>query len=177
MFAQRLEVERQALLLSPDVWMARIVGDGYDAERRQAVKAVQLGFGRTHPELRTGTLSFEFGFFSQEERDDARARAKAVGAMAHLIFLDPPFVELLRRLEARNSKLPEGHLSCIERTFGAVCYVAGKTGGRRAALVRIFKLRHYLAAPSTLVVPKKAGHLAPRSVLCPPPRRLASPCG
>ena len=42
MFAQRLEVERQALLLSPDVWMARIVGDGYDAERRQAVKAVQL---------------------------------------------------------------------------------------------------------------------------------------
>ena len=35
--------------------------------------------------------------------------------------------------------------------------MAGKTGGRRAALVRIFKLRHYLAAPSVLNVGSAEG--------------------
>lgn len=39
---KRLERECPALLLSPDVWMARIVRDGYDAERRRAVQQLQL---------------------------------------------------------------------------------------------------------------------------------------
>ena len=40
--ARRLERERPALVLSPDVWMSRIVGDGYDFKRREAVTEVQL---------------------------------------------------------------------------------------------------------------------------------------
>jgi predicted kinase len=40
--ARRLEVEERALYLSPDPWMAQVVRDGYDAERREAVKAIQL---------------------------------------------------------------------------------------------------------------------------------------
>ena len=85
--------------------MARIVGDGYDAHRREAVKAVQmelaervLGLGRD--------VILEFGFFSRAERDAARAVARAVGAEALLIFLDPPFAEIWRRVEARNAALP-----------------------------------------------------------------------
>ena len=35
--ARRLERERPALVLSPDVWMSRIVGDGYDFKRRETV--------------------------------------------------------------------------------------------------------------------------------------------
>lgn len=103
--ARRLETERPALLLSPDVWMAQIVKDGYDAERREAVKAIQLDLAERV--LRLGRdVVLEFGFFHRVERDAARARAVAAGATAHLIFLDPPFSELLRRLEARNTALP-----------------------------------------------------------------------
>ena len=104
-FARRLEAERSAVLLEPDVWMARIVGDGYDAERRQAVKAIQLELAERILSLGRDVI-LEFGFFSRAERDEARARASAVGALAHLVFLDPPFAELLRRVSARNSELP-----------------------------------------------------------------------
>lgn len=104
-FARRLEAERPAVLLAPDVWMARIVGDGYDAERRTAVKALQLELAERILSLGHDVI-LEFGFFSRAERDEARGRANAVGAVAHLVFLDPPFPELLRRLAARNSELP-----------------------------------------------------------------------
>jgi predicted kinase len=103
--ARRLEQERPAILLEPDVWMARIVGDGYDAERREAVKAVQLDLAQRILSLGRDVV-LEFGFFRRAERDDARARARAVGAEAHLVFLDPPFGELVRRVEARNRGLP-----------------------------------------------------------------------
>ena len=103
--ARRLEVERPALLLAPDAWMSRIVQDGYDAERREAVKAVQLDLAERVLSLGSDVV-LEFGFFSRAERDAVRARAQAVGADAHLIFLDPPFAELVRRVEARNSALP-----------------------------------------------------------------------
>ena len=104
-FARRLEAERSALLLAPDIWMARIVGDGYDAERRNAVKAVQLDLAERILSLGCDVI-LEFGFFRRAERDDTRARAQRVGATAHLVLLDPPFAELLQRVEARNSKLP-----------------------------------------------------------------------
>ena len=39
--AKRLEQELPALRLAPDEWMARIVGDGHNEEKREAVEAVQ----------------------------------------------------------------------------------------------------------------------------------------
>jgi len=103
--ARRLEAERPALLLSPDVWMSRIVGDGYDAERRRAVQAVQLDLAESV--LRLGAdVILEFGFFHRTDRDSARERALAAGAEAHLIFLDPPLDELSHRLDERNGALP-----------------------------------------------------------------------
>jgi predicted kinase len=100
--ARRLEAERPALLLSPDVWMARTVGDGYDAARR---REVQLDLAEHMLQLGCDVI-LEFGFFRRVERDDAGARAHAAGGVARLIFLDPPFAELLRRVEARNLALP-----------------------------------------------------------------------
>jgi predicted kinase len=103
--ARRLEAERPALHLAPDLWMARIVGDGYDAERREAVQAVQLDLAARVLSLGCDVI-LEFGFFRRAERNAAQARAQAVGAEAHLIFLDPPFSDLLQRLEACNLALP-----------------------------------------------------------------------
>jgi predicted kinase len=102
---KRLERECPALLLCPDVWMARVVGDGYDAERRRAVKQLQLELAARV--LRLGCdVVLEFGFFRRAERDEARNLALEAGAEAWLIFLDPPFEELVSRVEARNRNLP-----------------------------------------------------------------------
>ncbi|MCA6241071.1 MAG: ATP-binding protein, partial [Phenylobacterium sp.] len=60
--ARRLEHERPALVLSPDVWMSRIVGDGYDFKRREAVHEVQLEVAERV--LRLGSdVVLDFGFF------------------------------------------------------------------------------------------------------------------
>ncbi|HEX8045655.1 AAA family ATPase [Rhizobium sp.] len=102
---KRLEQDCPALLLSPDAWMARVVGAGYDADRRRAVQQLQLELADRV--LRLGRdVVLEFGFFRRAERDEARALASKAGAEAQLIFLDPPFEELVKRVEARNRDLP-----------------------------------------------------------------------
>ena len=103
--ARRLESAQAAVVLTPDVWMARIVGDGYDAPRREAVKALQADLAERL--LTVGcNVVMDSGFFSRRERDAARALAHRVGAVARLIFLDVAFEELWRRIEARNAELP-----------------------------------------------------------------------
>ncbi|WP_442967508.1 AAA family ATPase [Rhizobium sp. BR 362] len=102
---KRLEQECPALLLSPDIWMARVVRDGYDADRRRAVQQLQLELADRV--LRLGhDVVLEFGFLRRVERDVARTLASNAGAGTQLIFLDPPFEELVRRVKARNQDLP-----------------------------------------------------------------------
>ena len=85
--------------------MARIVGDGYDAPRREAVKALQAELAERLLLIGCNVV-MDSGFFSRQERDAARAMAMGTGAEARLIFLDLPFEELWRRVEARNANLP-----------------------------------------------------------------------
>jgi hypothetical protein len=39
--AKKIERERPALRLTPDEWMERLVGHGYDEEKRSAIEALQ----------------------------------------------------------------------------------------------------------------------------------------
>ena len=94
-----------AVRLSPDEWMARIVGDGYDAERREAVHAVQWALAQRLLTLGLDVV-LEFGFFRRRERDAFKAGAQVLGADVQIEFLDAPRDELLRRLSARNANLP-----------------------------------------------------------------------
>jgi predicted kinase len=103
--AMRLERDLPALRLAPDEWMARIVGDGYDEAKRAAVEAIQweiaarvLGLG--------ADVILENGFWSRRERDEVRARARALGVATKLHYLGVPHDELLRRLAVRNAALP-----------------------------------------------------------------------
>jgi predicted kinase len=104
--AQRLAAERSAFLLVPDVWLSRIVGSNVDhTEPREVVKAIQLEVAERVLRL-GGDVVLEFGFFSRAERDAVRAWALGIGATPHLVFLDLPFDELLRRTKMRNASLP-----------------------------------------------------------------------
>ena len=103
--AKQLEAGRRALRLSPDEWMWRIVGDGYDAARREAVHAVQWEIAQRALTLGLDVI-LEFGFFRRAERDLYRAGARTLGAEVRVCFMDVPREELLRRLALRNADLP-----------------------------------------------------------------------
>jgi predicted kinase len=103
--ARRLETERRALRLTPDEWMARIVGDGWDHARRAQVEAVMVEVAERVLGLGLSVV-LDFGFWTRAERDALRARARAVGAAVETLYLDPPLSELQRRLATRNGARP-----------------------------------------------------------------------
>jgi len=104
-FAERLARDARALWLSPDVWMSRIVGDGYDEAKRAAVEAVQWDIAERALALGVDVI-LDNGFWSRAERDSCRARAHALGAETRLHYMDVPLAELHARLAARNRALP-----------------------------------------------------------------------
>lgn len=103
--AARLARERGALVLSADEWMARIVRDGWDAERRAAVQEIQTEIA-LHVARSGCDVVLDFGFFRRAERDLCRARAAECGVATRIIYLEVAKDELLRRLAARNADLP-----------------------------------------------------------------------
>jgi predicted kinase len=103
--ARKLENDLPALRLTPDEWMARIVGDGHNEEKRIAVEAVQEDLAHRAMELGLDVI-LENGFWSKAERNEFRARARAQGFDTQVHFLDVPLEELWRRLEQRNASLP-----------------------------------------------------------------------
>ena len=114
--AKRLERELPGLRLTPDEWMVRIVGDGYDEAKREAVEAVQWEIAAQALSLGVDVI-LENGFWSREERDDFRERAAALGADSRLHFLDVTRDELLKRLQSRNAALPPDTFCITEAQF------------------------------------------------------------
>ena len=111
--AKTLEETQHALRLTPDEWMAKIVGDGFDEEKRSAVEAIMWEIGQRCLSLGVNVI-LDFGFWSRTERDDYRARAKKIGAHTELFYLNVPLEEILRRLHARNETAPENTFHVTE---------------------------------------------------------------
>ena len=107
--ARRLERERHALRLTPDEWIAKLFGTDLTPPTldwcRDPVEAVQWGVAERALQLGVNVI-LDFGFWSRVERDDFRARARALGADAEVHFLDVPRAVLSERLAARNADLP-----------------------------------------------------------------------
>ena len=103
--AKRIERESSALRLTPDEWMARIVGEGYDMAKLAAVEIIQWEIATRALTLGVNVV-LEWGFWSRRERDEIRSRARALGAETRLYFLDVLREELSRRLAPRNAVLP-----------------------------------------------------------------------
>ena len=103
--AKKLELALPALRLTPDEWMARILGDGFNDKKRAVVEAIQWEIAQQA--LRLGIdVILENGFWIRAERDEFRAKAKEIGVDTKLYYLDVSRDELWRRLEKRNDELP-----------------------------------------------------------------------
>lgn len=113
-FARELEKKHPALRLTPDEWMAQIVGDGYDEKKRAAVEKIQWEIAQKVLSLGVDVI-LESGFWKKKERDQFRARAKELGATIKLYFLDISKEELWDRIKKRNKNLPE-HTFAIKKS-------------------------------------------------------------
>jgi len=116
--ARRLEAEHAALRLTPDEWHVRLFGnDVHDASdeadfavhgvRHDAVEALQWETAARVLALGIDVV-LDFGLWSRRERDDFRARARALGADFRIHFADASEEELLERIRLRNAHLPPG---------------------------------------------------------------------
>ena len=109
--ARQLETSRQALRLCPDEWIKKIIKDESDKPEldrlRDPVESLQWTTAQTLLGLGVSVI-LENGFWSREERMSYRSKAKELGAQVELHYLDVSKEELRRRIEARNSNLPEG---------------------------------------------------------------------
>jgi predicted kinase len=112
--AKRLEVERPALRLTPDEWIAplygeRFYGEGVPQEQIDAVhdrvEAIQWTVATQALSLGVDVV-LDFGFWTRSERESFRARARALGAESEIIALETPIEELVDRIEKRNRNLP-----------------------------------------------------------------------
>lgn len=105
--AKKLEQEQSALRLTPDEWHVTLFGQDAEAPehdvRHGLIETMLWKIASRALELGTNVI-LDFGFWTREEREDYRLRAKQLGASSEIHFLDVSEDELLRRLVARNSK-------------------------------------------------------------------------
>lgn len=111
--AEKLKVERNAILLWPDYYAKALVKDIQDKEEyhRIRTKVKDLLFEMMQQLLQVGaTVIIERGFYKREERNKYVNLARELQANVELYFFDIPFQTLWERLEKRNKLLPDGAL-------------------------------------------------------------------
>jgi len=102
--AKQLEVERSALRLTPDDWMATLNIDLSDEPKRAGIEGLQWEIASRALALGLDVI-LDWGFWSRAERDDYRERATRLGARTELKYLEVAPSHLWQRLEARNAEL------------------------------------------------------------------------
>lgn len=102
--AKKLEQDLPALRLTADEWMARLVGDGYDEDKRVIVEDMLWQIAKRVLELDSDVI-LDYGLWAYEERQAYRDKAQAIGAQVKIHYLEVPLETLLTRLKIRNASL------------------------------------------------------------------------
>jgi predicted kinase len=116
--ARRLELEHSALRLTVDEWHVRLFGsdvhDDSDASAFAEHDARHAAIESLLREVAARVLALgmdvilDFGFWARSERDELRARARALGADSRIHYTEISEELLLERIRARNAQLPPG---------------------------------------------------------------------
>jgi predicted kinase len=105
--ATLLADEHRAVRMCPDEWIGQLGIDLSDTDQRDRVE--QLQWSITTELLQRGiNVVIEWGLWARAERDELRTAAHALGAEAHLFFLDPPVDVLWKRIEERGREAELG---------------------------------------------------------------------
>ena len=103
--ARAIELQRRAIRLCPDEWMATLAIDLFDEGMRARIEALQWELAQSL--LRLGlSVIIEWGTWARAERDALRTGARALGAGVELHALVLPTEELLERIRCRGRENP-----------------------------------------------------------------------
>lgn len=117
--ARSLADRHNGTIYSPDDWMDALDIDLWDGAKRDAIE--QLQWQQAQDLLRLGgTAIVEWGTWGRSERDALREGARALGAIAELIFLDLPPDTLYERISARGRENPPMTLEQLRRYSAAI---------------------------------------------------------
>ena len=105
--AKELASKVPAVRLSPDEWKHDLGIDYYDEQRRVQLEDRLWRLGQELLALGQSVI-MENGFWTRQERDDLRLRARALGVAVELHYLEASVEELWRRLQLRNDESRPG---------------------------------------------------------------------
>jgi predicted kinase len=118
-FAKRLEQTLPAVRFTHDEWLNKLYGDNppleHFANYYKRVEELIWIYASRLLELKQD-VSLDAGFWGRASRDEARAKAKTMGAETKLYFLDVPEEVMLERVRKRNENL-EGSLYIDDYAF------------------------------------------------------------
>lgn len=118
-FAKGLESQLPAVRFTHDEWLNKLYGDNppleHFAEYYKRVDELIWVYASRLLGLKQDVI-LDSGFWTRASRDDARAKAKALGAKTKLYFLDVPENVMLERTRKRNEKL-HGSLYIDDHAF------------------------------------------------------------
>lgn len=118
-FAKKLEQTLPAVRFTHDEWMNKLYGENppleYFADYYARVHELIWLYVTRLLELKQDVI-LDSGFWSRSSRDEARAKAAALGASHKLYFLDAPQEVLKARVRKRNENL-QGSLYIDDEAF------------------------------------------------------------
>jgi predicted kinase len=118
-FAKKLEHSLLAIRFTHDEWMNKLYSDNppleHFADYYNRVQELIWVYASRLLELKQDVI-LDSGFWSRMSRDEARAKAKFLGAATKLYFLDVPETVMLERTRKRNENL-QGSLYIDDHAF------------------------------------------------------------
>jgi predicted kinase len=103
--ARRIEIEHQALRLTPDEWMIPLFGESTADGKRNVLEGRFIATALCV--LRLGrNVVLDFGVWAKEERTSLRWLASSVGAECELVYLAIGQVEQQERIDQRFATAP-----------------------------------------------------------------------
>jgi predicted kinase len=103
--ARELELERQALRLTPDEWMIPLFGEAEANGKRDVLEGRFVWLAMQALRLGVNVI-LDFGVWGKDERSALRSLASEAGANCELVYLPVDEVEQRRRVEARFAADP-----------------------------------------------------------------------
>lgn len=119
-FAQQLQAERGAVLLSHDEWVHVFFGFQPTGAQIESVRAPlhELLWRTTRRLVEAGTdVVLDHGFWTRQDRDTARTRVQAMGAACQLYAFDCPAELAWQRVAQRNAQAPADSLRVDQAAF------------------------------------------------------------
>jgi predicted kinase len=119
-FARKLESELLALRFTPDEWLVQLYGNNPPEEQFSEYydRVTNLIWQLTMQLLRSDRdVILDFGFWSRLSRDEARSKARSVGANFKLYSISCSEETMRERVLKRSAQLPAGALLIDENAI------------------------------------------------------------